>query len=234
MVLKWSLDIFAFSIMVSDEHIRPVVRSSYNLLDLVAFVVPLAASIRQLVIIYKDDPHGSSRVLSFSVLIVFIHMVRHSSKAPSLRLLYWIGQLIRCFLPCNDNNHHNDYNHHNKQKLSELRINRNVCKYVSIIQQAIVEIQVFFFIFAAGIVAFTISMLHMIHACPVGNGGCVPPVKNPGSTDGPNFPQHFFGALSATYFFMVMENLSFSVYFFATQSMGLTLLSSFCPIVSLS
>jgi hypothetical protein len=46
----------------------------------------MAASIQQLVIIYKDDPHGNSRILSFSVLVVFIHMVRHPPNTLSLFL----------------------------------------------------------------------------------------------------------------------------------------------------
>ncbi|KAI1316196.1 hypothetical protein EDD11_010368, partial [Mortierella claussenii] len=87
--------------------------SSYNGLDLLAFIVPMAASIDQLVVYKQNDRYGNNRLLSFSVLIVFLHM------------------------------------------LFELRINQMVCKYVSIIQQAIVEIQVFFVIFAGGVLAFT-------------------------------------------------------------------------------
>ncbi|KAG0306950.1 hypothetical protein BGZ99_001632 [Dissophora globulifera] len=84
--------------------------------------------------------------------------------------------------------------------LFELRINQSVCKYVTIIQQAVTEIQVFFVIFAAGIVAFTIGMLHLLHACPV--GGCPPVDDINASTGNPQFPMHFFHALSSTYFFM--------------------------------
>ncbi|KAF8931706.1 hypothetical protein BGZ58_007465 [Dissophora ornata] len=105
-------------------------KSSYNLLDLVAYLTPMAAAIDQLV-------------------------------------------------------------------LFEMRIDGSVCKFVTIIQQAIFEIKVFFFIFGAGIIAFTIAMLHLLHACPL--GGC--DSTNSG-TSGSTFPTHVLGALSATYFFM--------------------------------
>ncbi|KAF9115494.1 hypothetical protein BGX27_007623 [Mortierella sp. AM989] len=124
--------------------------STYNILDVFSFLVPMAASVDQLVVISQDDPHGNVRLLSFSVLIVFLHM------------------------------------------LFELRIYESVCKYVTIIQQAILEIKVFFVIFAAGIVAFSIGMLHLLHGC--GAGVC------PKSDS--TFTRHFFGALSSTYFFM--------------------------------
>ncbi|KAI1295236.1 hypothetical protein EDD11_007885 [Mortierella claussenii] len=127
--------------------------SSYNGLDLLAFIVPMAASIDQLVVYKQNGRYGNNRLLSFSVLIVFLHM------------------------------------------LFELRINQMVCKYVSIIQQAIVEIQVFFIIFAGGILAFTIALMHLLHACPV--EGC-PEEGQSGTT----LTKNFFGALSATYFMM--------------------------------
>ncbi|ORZ09414.1 hypothetical protein BCR41DRAFT_398852 [Lobosporangium transversale] len=78
--------------------------------------------------------------------------------------------------------------------LFELRVNQMVCKYVTIIQQATVGIQVFFVIFATGIVAFTVGMLHLLHACPTSECGRV---ESEGS-----FPIHFFGALSATHFML--------------------------------
>ncbi|KAF8924958.1 hypothetical protein BGZ58_001268, partial [Dissophora ornata] len=81
--------------------------------------------------------------------------------------------------------------------LFELRINGSVCKFVTIIQQAIFEIEVFFLIFGVGIVAFTIAMLHLLHACPL--GGCD---STNSDASGSTFPTNIFGALSATYFFM--------------------------------
>ncbi|KAF9361019.1 hypothetical protein BGX26_006571 [Mortierella sp. AD094] len=126
--------------------------STYNFLDLFSFLVPMAASIDQIIVISQGDPNGNSRLLSFSVLFVFLHM------------------------------------------LFELRVYEGVCKYVTIIQQAIVEIKVFFVIFATGILAFTIGMLHLLRGCAVGES-CP---DDPDST----FTSHFFGALSSTYFFM--------------------------------
>ncbi|KAF9115493.1 hypothetical protein BGX27_007622 [Mortierella sp. AM989] len=125
--------------------------SRYNRMDLVAFLVPMVASFDQLVVISRDDPNGNTRLVSFSVLIVCLHM------------------------------------------LLEMRINKGVCKYVTIMQQAIAEIKMLFIIFAAGIVAFTIGILHLLHGCAVGE--CP---NDPNST----FTKHFFGALSSTYFFM--------------------------------
>ncbi|KAG0329626.1 hypothetical protein BGZ99_001233 [Dissophora globulifera] len=125
-------------------------RSSYNFLDVVAYGLPMAASIDQIVVILQGNIQGNSRSLSFSVLAVFLHM------------------------------------------LFELRINKSVCKYVTIIQQAVIEIRVFFFILAGGILAFTIAILHLLRSCPY--EGCDSPTTE--------LPRSFVGALSATYFFM--------------------------------
>ncbi|KAF9912653.1 hypothetical protein BX616_010276 [Lobosporangium transversale] len=127
-------------------------KSIYNSIDILAFLIPMAAGIHQLVIIFNDDQAGNTRLVSFSVLAVFLHM------------------------------------------LFELRINQMVCIYVAIIQQATEEIQVFFVIFAAGLIAFTVGMLHLLHACPT--GGCER------AEDEGFFPIQFFGALSATYFML--------------------------------
>ncbi|KAF9085245.1 hypothetical protein BGX27_003512, partial [Mortierella sp. AM989] len=78
--------------------------------------------------------------------------------------------------------------------LFELRINRSVCKYVTIIRDAVVEIRVFFIIFAVGILAFTIASLHLLRACTY--EGCEVPEPNEG------LPENFFYALSVIYFFM--------------------------------
>ncbi|KAG0044184.1 hypothetical protein BGZ83_010572 [Gryganskiella cystojenkinii] len=90
--------------------------SLYNVLDVIAFSLPLAGSIVQVYNIHYKLPQSHNiQLISFSVLAVAIHL------------------------------------------LFELRINKSVCKYVTIIQQAIVEIRVFFIIFACGIFAFAIS-----------------------------------------------------------------------------
>ncbi|KAF9953731.1 hypothetical protein BGZ72_005194 [Mortierella alpina] len=77
--------------------------------------------------------------------------------------------------------------------LFELRIDKSVCKYVSIIRQSVVEIRVFLFIFAGGILAFSVSTLHLLRGCPV-PGSCEEPTTK--------FSRHFIGALSSTFFFM--------------------------------
>ncbi|KAI8597140.1 hypothetical protein EDD21DRAFT_226230 [Dissophora ornata] len=77
--------------------------------------------------------------------------------------------------------------------LFELRITRSVCKYVTIIQEAVYEMRVFFFIFAGGILAFAIATLHLLRSCPY--EGCDP------STSA--FSGNFIEALFETYFFMV-------------------------------
>ncbi|KAF9965676.1 hypothetical protein BGZ70_004344 [Mortierella alpina] len=125
--------------------------SIYNILDMIAYTVPVAASIDQLAILLRGDVTGNARILSYSVLVVFIHA------------------------------------------LFELRINKSVCKYVTIIQETVIEIRVFFIIFAGGLFAFTVATLHLLRACPV-LGGCEEPTTK--------LTSHFLGALSATYFFM--------------------------------
>ncbi|KAF9355009.1 hypothetical protein BGX34_010700 [Mortierella sp. NVP85] len=51
------------------------IRSPYNLLDLVAFGVPLAASACQIANIMKDDDKGNKSTLSFSVLLISLHIL---------------------------------------------------------------------------------------------------------------------------------------------------------------
>ncbi|KAF9350496.1 hypothetical protein BGX34_001192 [Mortierella sp. NVP85] len=125
------------------------VKSSYNLLDLLAYGLPLAASACQIVNISKGDGEGNISTLSFSVLFVFLHM------------------------------------------LFELRVNKNVCHYVAIIIRIIGKIRIFFVIFASGIIAFSIAILHLLRGCPI--SGCEIDVQ---------FPSSFPRAVSATYFFM--------------------------------
>lgn len=91
-----------------------------------------------------------------------------------------------------------------------LRINRSVCKHMTIIQQAMVEIRAFFIIFASELVAFAIATLHLLRACPV--EGC--------KREGTGFQYNFFLALSATYFFMVGDSpRPFFFFFFVCYSM---------------
>ncbi|CAO3568804.1 unnamed protein product [Mortierella alpina] len=128
-------------------------RSKYNALDVLAFTLPLGASIDQLLDLTRTEPTENVRPLSFSVLIVFLHM------------------------------------------LFELRINKSVCKHVTIIEHILSEIRIFFFfIFAGGIVAFSLGLMHLLHGCPL--QGC----KDERASE--SFPRNFFGVLSSTYFFM--------------------------------
>ncbi|KAF9909343.1 hypothetical protein EC991_008728 [Linnemannia zychae] len=132
--------------------------STYNGVDMVAFALPLIGSAIQLKSISDNNPKGHTRIMSASVLAVFLHM------------------------------------------LFELRVFKQVCKYVMIIKQTVIEIRGFFIIFAGGLLAFAIATEHLLRACPVvveGDDG----TKGCGREDS-DFPRNFFYALSATYFFM--------------------------------
>ncbi|KAG0307735.1 hypothetical protein BGZ98_009934 [Dissophora globulifera] len=130
--------------------------SMYNFLDLLAFLVPMAASVDQILVILQNDHQGNTHLPSVSVLIVSLHM------------------------------------------LFELRINQSICKFVTIIQQVLAEIKVFFVISAAGIVSFTIGI--SLRTCLV--GGCPPVDDESAGTGNPPFLTKFFHALSSTYLFM--------------------------------
>ncbi|KAG0250538.1 hypothetical protein BG011_008263 [Mortierella polycephala] len=78
--------------------------------------------------------------------------------------------------------------------LFEFRISKSICKFVTIIIHAFIKIRMFFILFAGGIISFTIAVLHLLHSCPFKM--CVEP-------DPPtSFPTHFYGAISATFFYM--------------------------------
>ncbi|KAF9382299.1 hypothetical protein CPC16_009410 [Podila verticillata] len=74
----------------------------------------------------------------------------------------------------------------------ELRVNEWVCKFETIIVRILNSIRVFFFIFAAGLLAFTIAFLHLLQGC----------VQAPCLIPSTLFPRHFYRAFSADYFFM--------------------------------
>ncbi|KAF9910707.1 hypothetical protein EC991_005692 [Linnemannia zychae] len=74
--------------------------------------------------------------------------------------------------------------------LFELRVHKSVCHFVTIIIQIFNKIKIFFFIFAGGVLAFSIAILHLLQSCKGDN--C------PES----DFPSNFLRAMSATYFFM--------------------------------
>ncbi|KAF9115687.1 hypothetical protein BGX27_006931 [Mortierella sp. AM989] len=76
--------------------------------------------------------------------------------------------------------------------LFELRVLKSVCYFTTIIIQAISEIKVFFFIFASGIIAFTVAGMHLLRGCSYTGCGAL-------ETE---FPDNFYTAISTTYFFM--------------------------------
>ncbi|KAF9920340.1 hypothetical protein FBU30_009850 [Linnemannia zychae] len=100
------------------------IRSIYNMVDLLVFCLPLAGAIDQILAIHgMNSPGGNPGLLSFSVLIIFLHF------------------------------------------LFELRVFQVVCHFVSIIIRAIYSIRVFFFVFGAGLLAFSIAILHLFYVC---------------------------------------------------------------------
>ncbi|KAG0263515.1 hypothetical protein BG011_008687 [Mortierella polycephala] len=136
---------------------RRYVSSMYNVVDIMAFGLPLAASVNHFLILSgtidgRTPEEGHAGFLSFSVLFIFLHV------------------------------------------LFELRISKSVCKFVTIIIGAFIKIRLFFFILAGGVISFSIAILHLLRSCPFKE--CLEP-------DPPiSFPEHFYGAFSATFFYM--------------------------------
>ncbi|OAQ24254.1 hypothetical protein K457DRAFT_129940 [Linnemannia elongata AG-77] len=81
--------------------------------------------------------------------------------------------------------------------LFELRVNKSVCHFVTIIIQIFEKIKVFFFIFAGGILAFTIAILHLLRSPANSSPSCTGD-----ACEQIDFPLNFLRAMSATYFFM--------------------------------
>ncbi|KAF9916780.1 hypothetical protein BX616_002819 [Lobosporangium transversale] len=78
--------------------------------------------------------------------------------------------------------------------LFELRVIQGVCRTVTIILRVARMIKVFFIIFAASILAFAHTFLHLLWAKTIDD--------EDRTKNAANFPRDFPGALSATYFFM--------------------------------
>ncbi|KAF9584914.1 hypothetical protein BGW38_004684 [Lunasporangiospora selenospora] len=70
--------------------------------------------------------------------------------------------------------------------LAELRISEVVCKYITIVFGILREIRVFFMVFAASVLFFSIAILHILYG--VSNNREGPPDAS--------LPNHFFGAIS--------------------------------------
>ncbi|KAG0088766.1 hypothetical protein BGZ92_005745 [Podila epicladia] len=95
--------------------------------------------------------------------------------------------------------------------LAELRVIRVVCKYVTIILRIFSEIQVFFAVFALGILFFSLAIEHILRGRAIGdfpvaiNGTDTSNsanILNSTSADGITFPRHFFAAITSTFFIM--------------------------------
>ncbi|KAF9361006.1 hypothetical protein BGX34_007377 [Mortierella sp. NVP85] len=78
----------------------------------------------------------------------------------------------------------------------ELRVNKSVCHFVTIIIRTLAKIQVFFVIFAAGIVAFAIAILHLLRGSPVHK------LDQDYLDNNVTFPGDFYQAIATTYFYM--------------------------------
>ncbi|KAG0031916.1 hypothetical protein BGZ82_006742 [Podila clonocystis] len=82
-------------------------------------------------------------------------------------------------------------------RLFELRVIKSVCKTVTVIIKVVGEIKVFFVIFAASIIAFTHTFIHLLWAR---KGADIDgEINHHASAD---YPKNPFMAFSATYFFM--------------------------------
>lgn len=92
--------------------------------------------------------------------------------------------------------------------MAELRVIRVVCKYVTIILRIFSEIQVFFAVFALGILFFSLAIEHILRGRAIGdfpvpmNGT---DTSNSMSADGIIFPRHFLAAITSTFFIMVID-----------------------------
>lgn len=74
-----------------------------------------------------------------------------------------------------------------------------VCKYVTIVIRIIVEIRLFFMVFALGILSFSLAIQHLLRGC-ASNGSDDNRCEKDSATD---FPRNFLGAIVSTYFIMV-------------------------------
>ncbi|KAF9362489.1 hypothetical protein BGX34_006042 [Mortierella sp. NVP85] len=74
----------------------------------------------------------------------------------------------------------------------ELRVFKDVSRFVAMVSRVLYEVRVFLLFFAMGILAFSIAILHLLRGCPADS--C--------ENNDVKFPQSFYRALSSTYFFM--------------------------------
>lgn len=85
-----------------------------------------------------------------------------------------------------------------------------MCKYVTIVIRIIVEIRMFFMVFALGILSFSLAIQHVLRGCS-SNGSDENRCEKDSATD---FPRNFLGVIASTYFIMVTgQFLFFDVHF---------------------
>lgn len=159
-------------------------------MDGMTHFVLFIASVVQISNIVRGDDKGFIWPLSFSVLIIFLHIVS------------WVTVHVYAHLRAKANDifpYSPDIN-----QVFEFRVNKGVCHFVAVVVRIAGQVQVFFLIFAFGILAFAIAILHLLHGCPVDvcEGSDV------------QFPFNILKAISATYFFMVSMSLSYQGYIF--------------------
>ncbi|KAF9585114.1 hypothetical protein BGW38_003849, partial [Lunasporangiospora selenospora] len=77
--------------------------------------------------------------------------------------------------------------------LAELRVSENMCKYITIVFGVLREIRLFFLVFAAGVLFFSIAIVHILF------GISIQGVENSNRLEGVNLPKHFFGAITTVY-----------------------------------
>ncbi|KAF9211642.1 hypothetical protein BGZ59_007789 [Podila verticillata] len=132
------------------ESPKRYILSPYNYLDIAVYTMPFIVGILHLIELSKAEVTSdiSTRILSFTILIVYLHL------------------------------------------LFELRVFASVCYISTIILSVIYRIKFFFIIFAACILAFSHSFVHLLHA-----NTSEPP-------DAGDYPRNLARAISATYFFM--------------------------------
>ncbi|KAF9934802.1 hypothetical protein BGZ67_003660, partial [Mortierella alpina] len=181
--------------------------------EFIFYLLMIAAALLQ---VFRGDQYRTHvtavfiSIIVFGVVFLWLELLQARQHGKRYRTIYNLLDILGYTVPVCTSIHQlivlyqNDPNGYTKtlsfavlivflHSLFELRVFKNFCKYVSIIQHTVGEIRTFFVIFASGITAFSIAILHLLRACPVVDG-----CKKLNS----KFSGDFFGALSTTYFFM--------------------------------
>ncbi|KAF9564108.1 hypothetical protein EC968_004639 [Mortierella alpina] len=181
--------------------------------QLIFYILVIAAALLQ---VFRDELHKAhitavfASIIIFGVAFLWLELLQAIKHGKRYRTVYNLLDVMGYTVPVGTSIqqlvvlYKNDPSGYTKTVgfavlvvflhiLFELRVFKSVCRTVSIIQHTVVEIRAFFFIFAAGIVAFTITALHLLRACPVLDGCKALTTK---------FSGDFLGALSSIYFLM--------------------------------